>query len=278
MGAPFKDPQDNRETGDNHFDHFDPPSKPPANNDIHQPERGGLRLQDNRLTSDNQFEYPAPCLVDEPLRSYPPRNPPRTSISTSLTVAGFITSGQSGDSLTVAGFGFRTIGRLLQDNRLTSDDQFDNSPRNPPQSTTLTSLTVAGFGFRTIGRLLQGDRETSDNNFEYPPQSTTSINNIHQSDCGRLHSFRTISRLVITSFINNDDQHPRSITSTSLTVAGFIASGQSGDWLHSFRTISRLVITSFINNDDQHPQSATFTSLTVAGFGFRQTADDYFNH
>jgi hypothetical protein len=51
-------------------------------------------------------------------------------------------------SLTVAGFGFRTIGRLV------STIHFNQlSSINSVQSTS-SSLTVAGFGFRTIGRLV----------------------------------------------------------------------------------------------------------------------------
>ncbi|KAJ5945324.1 hypothetical protein N7516_005492 [Penicillium verrucosum] len=48
----------------------------PSNNDIHQSDRGGLRLQDNRLTGGNNFEYP-------------PRTPTPPTTSTSLTMAGF---------------------------------------------------------------------------------------------------------------------------------------------------------------------------------------------
>ncbi|KAJ9486297.1 hypothetical protein VN97_g7036 [Penicillium thymicola] len=123
---------------------YQPRRSPPTINNIHQSDRGGLRLQDNRQAGDNHFDYPL-------------NHSPRTTTSTSLTVAGF---------------GFRTIGRLvtttlinpsinhvdqparsitstsltvagfqLQDNRQTGDNHFDR-------------LTVAGFGFRTIGRLI----------------------------------------------------------------------------------------------------------------------------
>ncbi|KUM58656.1 hypothetical protein ACN42_g8505 [Penicillium freii] len=61
-------------------------------------------------------------------------------------------------SLTVAGFGFRTIGRLVNQHSMNHLDQLPTSntplPRSIASSTKLTSLTVAGFGFRTIGRLV----------------------------------------------------------------------------------------------------------------------------
>ncbi|KAJ5284799.1 hypothetical protein N7524_000105 [Penicillium chrysogenum] len=186
----------------NHFDHT--PLKTPSNNDIHQSDRGGLRLQDNRLTSDNNhFDYPPQST---------------NSIPTSLTVAGFAASGQSGDC-------FRTIGRLVTTT--------SNTPNNIHQSDR------GGLrSFRTIGRLLQYNRETGDNNFEYPPRSTTSINNIHQSDRGGLHSFRTIGGLVTTTSITSlhkslpipSSKPPQPTISISLIVAGFIASGQLADW------------------------------------------------
>ncbi|KAJ5945326.1 hypothetical protein N7516_005494 [Penicillium verrucosum] len=68
---------------------LDTPSIPLLNNNIHQSDRGGLRLQDNRLTGDNNFNPPPSTTSINPLE------PPRTTTSTSLTVAGF---------------GFRTIG------------------------------------------------------------------------------------------------------------------------------------------------------------------------
>ncbi|KAJ5186049.1 hypothetical protein N7472_010889 [Penicillium cf. griseofulvum] len=48
-------------------------------------------------------------------------------------------------SLTVAGFGFRTIGRL-------DEQPIQSTYLNQPSN---SSLTVAGFGFRTIGRLVK---------------------------------------------------------------------------------------------------------------------------
>jgi hypothetical protein len=46
----------------------------------------------------------------------------------------------------VAGFGFRTIGRLVEQHNSINPS---TNPINQP------SLTVAGFGFRTIGRLVE---------------------------------------------------------------------------------------------------------------------------
>ncbi|KAJ5365795.1 hypothetical protein N7517_008681 [Penicillium concentricum] len=66
-------------------------------------------------------------------------------------------------SVTVAGFGFRTIGRLV------------NHPQSincPIQATTSnTSLAVAGFGFRTIGRLV--NQLPVNNHVEHAPTSST---------------------------------------------------------------------------------------------------------
>ncbi|KAJ5829796.1 uncharacterized protein N7525_008049 [Penicillium rubens] len=172
------------------------------------------------------------------------------------------------------------------------------NPLDRPLQSTTSSLTVAGFGLRTIGRLVS--QPTSIN----PRDQPTSINH-PQSDRGGPLSFRTIGRLV-----NQYTSINPSINTSSLTVAGLLASGQSADCLtvagSGFRTIGRLVnlststphldhhldqpsrsttINHFQSNRgglrlqdnrqagqsihlDPLPRSPT-TSLTVAGFGFR---------
>ncbi|KAJ5426568.1 hypothetical protein N7465_001638, partial [Penicillium sp. CMV-2018d] len=95
---------------------------------------------------------------------------------------------------------------------------------------------------------LQDNRQTSDNRFKqstttithfHDPLQITKSTNIHQSDRGGLYSFRTIGRLVTTASNNQPLRLPTSMihfkspnppTFTSLTVAGFTASGQSADW------------------------------------------------
>ncbi|KAJ5365812.1 hypothetical protein N7517_008698 [Penicillium concentricum] len=94
----------------------------------HQSSRGGLRLQDNRQAGQ------------------PPTNQSTVHFEHPLRA--------SNTSLAVAGFGFRTIGRLL-----------NRASNTHPLRTPTTSLAVAGFGFRTIGRLLN-----------QPIQLSTSIN------------------------------------------------------------------------------------------------------
>jgi hypothetical protein len=190
----------------------------------------------------------------------------------------------------VAGFGLRTIGRLVSQPTSIS-----------PLHSTISSLTVAGFGFRTIGRLVNQPTSinTSIKTSINPRDQPTSINH-PQSDRGGPSGFRTIGRLVSQlDSINHLDPppryHPPRSTTSSLTVAG------SG-----FRTIGRLVnpststphldhhldqpsrsttINHFQSNRgglrlqdnrqagqsihlDPLPRSPT-TSLTVAGFGFR---------
>ncbi|KAJ5165473.1 uncharacterized protein N7500_007303 [Penicillium coprophilum] len=103
------------------------------------------------------------------------------------------------------------------------------------------SLTVAGCGFRTIGRLVH----QTTTHFDQPPQTTTSINHL--------------------------DQPPRPTDSTSLTVAGFTASGQSADWSINHRYRQSTTSTTSTNHLDQPPRSSisATSSLTVASYGFR---------
>ncbi|KUM56193.1 hypothetical protein ACN42_g11027, partial [Penicillium freii] len=114
-------------TGNNHFEHpFTSINR--FEHQIHQSDRGGLYSfrTIGRLVNQHSMNH---------LDQLPTSNtPPLRSIASSTKFT----------SLTVAGFGFRTIGRLVTTT--------SNSPplRTPPS----TSLTVAGFGFRTIGRLV----------------------------------------------------------------------------------------------------------------------------
>ncbi|KUM64832.1 hypothetical protein ACN42_g2225 [Penicillium freii] len=115
-------------------------------NNHDQSDRGGLRLQDNRQTGQSTF--------DEPLREL--LSTSNTHIHQSdrggLRLQDNRQTGQS--TLTVAGSGFRTIGRLsdcgglrLQDNRQTSPSTFDEPPGSathfelPPLRTPSTSNT-----------------------------------------------------------------------------------------------------------------------------------------
>ncbi|KAJ9490258.1 hypothetical protein VN97_g2984 [Penicillium thymicola] len=156
-------------------------------------DRGGLRLQGNRQTGYTPFiiqlDQPATSIIRPPLRS-------STSISTTLTVAGS---------------GLRTFGRLvttastmyldqrptsiisinhfnhiqsdrgglqLQDNRQTGYTSFDHPSTawiihlNYHSTPIPTSLTVAGFGFRAIGSLVA---ITSIDHFDQPLRPPTSI-------------------------------------------------------------------------------------------------------
>ncbi|KAJ5534454.1 hypothetical protein N7527_000708 [Penicillium freii] len=130
--------QDNRQTGNNHFNRR-PTSNPPpftSNTHINQSGRGGHQLQDNRQTGNNNFNRP------------PTSN---THIN------------QSGRG-----------GLRLQDNRQTgySTIQFNRlSTSNPPPllTPTSTSLTVAGISFRTIGRLVT--TTSIDHPLRTPPSS-----------------------------------------------------------------------------------------------------------
>ncbi|KAJ5942772.1 hypothetical protein N7516_002940 [Penicillium verrucosum] len=142
-------------------------------------------------------------------------------------------------SLTVAGFGFRTIGRLVATTSIIQS-HFDPPPRSrlpfgPPSTSITTSLTVAGFGFRAIGRLV----------------ATTSIIQSHFDPPPR-------SRLPL-------DPPSTSIT-TSLTVAGFIASGQSADWCNHFNHFDHTPLETPV--DQQHSPLQDN----------RQTGDNHFGH
>ncbi|OQD66626.1 hypothetical protein PENPOL_c004G05686 [Penicillium polonicum] len=179
-------------------------------------------------------------------------------------------------SLTVAGFGFRTIGRLdnrqtgqaihfthplestisinhlqsdrgglrLQDNRQTGESTVDKRPQStahlePPYTSNTHVKQSDRGGLRLQDNRQTGQPSTSINHFDHPLRPSTSnhrIHQIHQSDRGGLCSFRTIGRLV--------NHSPRSTT--------------------PFEPPS----TSTIHFDHrfEHQQS---TSLTVAGSGFR---------
>ncbi|KAJ5406458.1 hypothetical protein N7465_007742 [Penicillium sp. CMV-2018d] len=187
------------------------------------------------ITLINHFDYPLRALIT----------------STSLAVAGFTASGQSGDWSTIhldqplqspaastnidqsdrGGLhSFRTIGRLV------NYPPRSTTPFEPPlhfdyplQITKFTSLTVAGF--RASGQ----SADWSTIHLDHPLQSPAASTNIDQSDRGGLHSFRTIGRLVnhpprSTTSITHYNHPLRAPASTSLTVAGFTASGQSADW------------------------------------------------
>ncbi|KUM56309.1 hypothetical protein ACN42_g10913, partial [Penicillium freii] len=136
-------------------------------------------------------------------------------------------------SLAVAGFGFRTIGRLIT---IPSTTHFSHPLQSPASSTN--NIHQSGRG----GLRLQDNRQTGQpsTSINYLPRSTTyldqlptskppftSNNEIHQSHRGGLHSFRTIGDCT-----NNIHQ-----------------SGRGG--LYSFRTIGRLV------NQPSHPIQST---------------------
>ncbi|KAJ5964891.1 uncharacterized protein N7479_004767 [Penicillium vulpinum] len=129
-------------------------------------------------------------------------------------------------SLTVAGSGFRTIGRLGNDalRSFASILRFDHplqsftSIDHPLRSST-PSLTVAGFGFRTIGRLVSI-------RFDHQLQSSLSITHF---DCSSQISIST------THF-----DYPLQSPTPSLIVAGsgFRKIGRQGnDALRSFASI-----------------------------------------
>ncbi|KAJ5866640.1 hypothetical protein N7534_001193 [Penicillium rubens] len=224
-----------------------------------QSDRGGLRLrlQDNRQAG----------------QSTNPNQP-----TPSLTVAGLLASGQSADwfsepsttinhlsithyqpdrgglrlqdnRLTVAGFGFRTIGRQgkqrpqsttithyqsdrgglwLQDNRQTGQSIH---PNQPPRSTT-----IHHYQSDRGGLWLQDNRQTSQSIHPNQPPRSTTIHH-YQSDRGglRLQDNRQAGQST-----NPNQPTP------SLTVAGLLASGQSADWLSEpSTTINHLSITHY---------------------------------
>ncbi|KAJ5515706.1 hypothetical protein N7527_007266 [Penicillium freii] len=163
-------------------------------------------------------------------------------------------------SLTVAGFGFRTIGRLSDRGGL--------------------------FSFRTIGRLVTTTSiNHSNHNFNYLLRIPTTITHFEFP-----YSPRALQLQENRLTDDNHFDHPlRAPTPISLTVAGFAASGQSADWstihldkpprsatyfelsstpnthinhadlggLHSFRTIGRLVATTMITHFNQPLQPPT---------------------
>jgi hypothetical protein len=99
---------------------------------------------------------------------------------------------------------------------------------------------VAGFGFRTIGRLVF-NHSFQPTHFNEPISITTPINHSQSTVAG--FGFRTIGRLVkqVSTSTHHLDQ-PLQQTTSSLTVAGLLASGQSADWsinpLHPTTTIN----------------------------------------
>ncbi|KZN89119.1 hypothetical protein EN45_077130 [Penicillium chrysogenum] len=157
-------------------------------------------------------------------------------------------AGQSAGYLTVAGFGFRTIGRLVnQPTSINTSIKTSINPRDQPTSINHPQSDRGGpLGFRTIGRLVNLHLDQS-------PRSTTSINHF-QSDRGGLRpqdnrQARQSADWSIYTSINPLDR-PLQSTTSSLTVAGF-----------GLRTIGRLVSQpTSINPRDQptsinHPQS-----------------------
>ncbi|KAF3021752.1 hypothetical protein E8E15_006113 [Penicillium rubens] len=168
-------------------------------------------------------------------RSTPATNPLQ-STTPSLTVAGLLASGQSADWSIYTSI----------------------NPLDRPLQSTTSSLTVAGFGLRTIGRLVS--QPTSIN----PRDQPTSINH-PQSDRGGPLSFRTIGRLV-----NQYTSINPSINTSSLTVAGLLASGQSADCLtvagSGFRTIGRLVNLSTSTPHLDHHLDQPSRSTTINHF------------
>ncbi|KAJ5836951.1 hypothetical protein N7447_002977 [Penicillium robsamsonii] len=138
--------QDNRQAGQSttlithlviHFNHF-------------QSDRGGLRAQDNRQTGQPNINQPPSSTssnhFNQPLQ-------PTTSTNHFNQPLQPTTSTTS--SLTVAAFGFRTIGRPV--NQTSINHHHPSSIIHHPSSIIhhpSSSLTVAGFGFRTIGRLV----------------------------------------------------------------------------------------------------------------------------
>ncbi|KAJ5409294.1 uncharacterized protein N7487_003653 [Penicillium crustosum] len=143
-------------------------------------------------------------------------------------------------SLTVAGFGFRTIGRLVKQplRATTSSTHFDR-PLKPTHRTNNihqsdrgglrlqdNRLTVAGF--RASGQsadwwqpllpTIQLDHPsqlpTSITHLNYPPQLPTSMDNIRQSDRGghRLQDNRQTGQQSTLTIHFNLNKHPRSHT------------------------------------------------------------------
>ncbi|KAJ5696401.1 hypothetical protein N7536_006813 [Penicillium majusculum] len=95
------------------------------------------------------------------------------------------------------------------------------------------------------GLWLQDNRQTGHNHFNHPLRTTISIIHIHQSDRGGLrlqdnrqtgqnhfiHPLRSPPLASTTTRMNQ----PLRTTTTSLTVAGFAASGQSAGWSINLR-------------------------------------------
>ncbi|KAJ5535396.1 hypothetical protein N7527_001650 [Penicillium freii] len=244
--------------------------------------RGGLRLQDNRQTGDNPFNQP----LRSPTTITRYNHPLRAPTSTSLTVAGFAASGQSADCLAVAGFGFRTIGRLLQDNRQTGDNPFNQPLQSPTTITRFEHQHPPVSPWRASQ--LQDNRQTGDNPFNQPLRSPTTITRFEYQQHPPVSPWRALQlqdnrqtgqpSTSINYPLRNPPPHQ--ITKfTSLAVAG------SG-----FRTIGRLSGRGGLRLQDnrqtgddpfnQPPTSLTHynhplrvpttsTSLAVAGFGFR---------
>ncbi|KAJ5686602.1 hypothetical protein N7536_009221 [Penicillium majusculum] len=181
------------------------------------------------------FEIPTANAVNLPVIKAPA---PASDITTKPTTPDALIIGnpvvkyndQFNTSSDRGGFhGFRTIGRLV------NQIPIKHPLRTTTSKTTITSLTVAGFGFRTIGRLVSHPSTSNTTPLRTRQPSNSSDHN--QSDCGGLHGFRAISRLVTFNQPLRSITHFESPTSISLTVAG-----------SSFRTIGRLVSASSTTN------------------------------
>ncbi|KAJ5945322.1 hypothetical protein N7516_005490 [Penicillium verrucosum] len=108
----------------------------PLNNGIHQSDRGGLWLQDNRQTSCNHFDYPPQSTTPIMIR------------------------------LTVAGFGFRAIGGLLMP--LSSSTSINHLSRCIIHFNHIQSDRG--------GLRLQDNRKTSHNYLDHPPTTINQFN------------------------------------------------------------------------------------------------------
>jgi hypothetical protein len=147
-------------------------------------------------------------------------------------------------SLTVAGFGFRTIGRLVWSiNPLRSTTLINhlNEPLPSP-----TSITHFDHPLRP---------STAINSPDQPPQSITPINHFQSDRAGPL-GFRTIGRLQVIKSILPPSINP-------------LQSGASSNHLGVTTSINPPRSPTSITHLD-HPPRSTTSSLTVAGFSFRK--------
>ncbi|KAJ5413218.1 hypothetical protein N7465_005523 [Penicillium sp. CMV-2018d] len=110
-------------------------------------------------TKATSVQFPGPPFGDVPqkwLELYPPIGLPNPVIHL---------DDNTPRSLTVAGFGFRTIGRLV--------NHFNHLLRSPTSSTNIHQSGRGGlYSFRTIGRL---GATTTITHFNHPLQTTNSI-------------------------------------------------------------------------------------------------------